>query len=135
MGSKSVEENLNTVLEVFNNSRKDASNILADRDMAQKVLKDAIAKAEDLVGPLDEVRQHLCIMFELADDYLSGNYTDIPVSAIVTVYAAIIYFMMPLDTIPDFLPVIGYIDDVFIFGLAATELSAELRKYKEWKQA
>ena len=39
------------------------------------------------------------------------NYKKIPFGTIAAVVASLLYFVSPIDVIPDFIPVIGYIDD------------------------
>ena len=57
---------------------------------------------------------------------LGGLLTDKRVSSVdkLLVGAAIAYIAMPLDLIPDFIPFIGEVDDVYILILALTRLVA-----------
>ena len=57
---------------------------------------------------------------------LGGLLTDRRVSAVdkLMVAGAIAYIAMPLDLIPDFIPFIGEVDDVYILILALTRLVA-----------
>lgn len=45
-------------------------------------------------------------------DIISAEQT--PLSAKILLIAAIVYFLSPIDLIPDFIPVIGYLDDLII---------------------
>jgi len=57
---------------------------------------------------------------------LGGLLTDRRVSAVdkLMVAGAIAYIAMPIDLIPDFIPFIGEVDDVYILVLALTRLVA-----------
>jgi len=48
-------------------------------------------------------------------------------------FAGIIYVISPIDIIPDFLPLVGQIDDALILILCMYFLEKDLHKYKEWK--
>ncbi len=40
---------------------------------------------------------------------------------------ALVYLIMPLDVVPDFMPVLGLLDDVSVILAAVAALDAELR--------
>ncbi len=57
---------------------------------------------------IDEVRNRVSGYF----DIIGSDET--PLSAKVLLIMAIVYFLSPIDLIPDFIPVIGYLDDLII---------------------
>ena len=66
---------------------------------------------------------------------------DVPLSVKTIIYGALAYFVLPLDAIPDMLPVIGYTDDLGVLVSAIAVASRyiddgvrEKAKYKlrEW---
>ncbi len=50
-----------------------------------------------------------------------------------SIIAAIVYFVSPIDLIPDFIPIVGYIDDVFIIGLVIRSVKADLDRFLLWE--
>jgi uncharacterized membrane protein YkvA (DUF1232 family) len=46
---------------------------------------------------------------------------------------AIIYFVNPFDLIPDFIPVIGYLDDVAVIALAVASIHNDLDDFRAWE--
>ncbi len=67
---------------------------------------------------LDYVR----LAYEAIRDNLSGKRNDIPWAAICRIVASLLYFISPLDLIPDPVPVVGYTDDAAVFLYAFMEL-------------
>jgi uncharacterized membrane protein YkvA (DUF1232 family) len=43
------------------------------------------------------------------------------------------YFLNPIDLIPDFIPVIGLLDDLAVLILLIHLLKSDLKEYKEWE--
>ena len=43
------------------------------------------------------------------------------------------YIILPIDIIPDFIPVIGWLDDVFVLTYTLSSLQEEIDAYKEMK--
>ena len=60
-------------------------------------------------------------------DYKISNQTKLIIAGTLA------YVVLPIDVIPDFLPVVGWLDDAFVLGLATTTLSDEIKKFKRFK--
>lgn len=55
--------------------------------------------------------------------YYAAQAKGTPVWAKTTIYAALAYFVFPLDAIPDIVPVVGYTDDLGTLAAAATTVA------------
>lgn len=47
----------------------------------------------------------------------------------VVVVAALLYFIFPIDSIPDLLPVVGFLDDIGVVAAAVKFMAGELERY------
>ncbi|EGW37785.1 YkvA family protein [Desulfosporosinus sp. OT] len=119
----------------YEKAKNKAQELIDDPEKAKKVLNDAIKKADSAKGPLEKVWQDQLLMFGIVRDWFKGEYKEIPVGSIIAILGALIYFVSPIDLIPDFIPGVGYIDDVFILGLVISQIRADLNKYKLWKES
>ena len=54
--------------------------------------------------------------------YYSLGSPELSILDKATIYGALGYFISPLDLIPDYIPVIGYLDDVSILGWALKKI-------------
>lgn len=86
-------------------------------------------------GQLQDARGQLTLLIEFSQDLLSGRYQAMSVKTPVMVVAAILYFLLPLDSIPDFIVGLGYLDDVTVITFVYHQLSAEIEKYRAWRDA
>jgi uncharacterized membrane protein YkvA (DUF1232 family) len=66
---------------------------------------------------------------------IRDSYKEIPTGSMVAILACLLYFLSPIDLIPDFIPLIGYIDDVFVIALVIDQVHSDLKKYEDWKKA
>ena len=107
---------------------------VSDKDF-QDVLrkKDDIRRKFESQGPLGRFIEDAKILFSLVSDYWSGEYREIPYWAISAVVFALLYVLSPVDLVPDFIPVVGYVDDAMVVALCLSMIEAELKNYKEWK--
>jgi len=89
--------------------------------------------ADHLPSFLLNVWEDLKTMMSLLMDYSSGKYSEIPFKSIAAIAAAIIYFVSPVDAIPDIIPVLGFLDDAFVVGLALKMVREDLEAYRQWR--
>ena len=129
----SVENNLKKVENSFKNSKEEAEKLINDKDKTNKKLDEAFKKATANKGKLEEVWNYLQLFFSILRDYINGNYREVPKGSIIAIIGALIYFLCPIDIIPDFIPVIGYVDDIFVLGLVFNQVKSDLDEYEIWK--
>jgi len=74
------------------------------------------------------------VMLSLVKDYWKKSYTEIPWYAMTAIVFSLLYVLNPMDLAPDYIPIIGYVDDVTVFSLALTMVNKDLSAYKDWKK-
>ena len=130
---ESIENKLKLVDQNFNASKNKAEELLKDKDKEKEKINQAFEKANINRSQLEEVWNNLQLLFSVVKDYLNGNYKEIPTGSMVAILACLLYFLSPIDLIPDFIPLIGYIDDVFVIALVIDQVHSDLKKYEDWK--
>lgn len=84
--------------------------------------------------PLLKLWEDIKILYGLLHDYLAGRYTDVPWKVIAAVVGALLYFVSPVDAIPDFIPGAGYLDDAGVLVLCLKMIEDDLGKYRLWRK-
>jgi len=69
------------------------------------------------------------LLFEMITD---KNYSITPYTKTI-IMGALAYVIFPIDVIPDFIPVIGWIDDVFVLKMTIDSIKDEIESYKRFK--
>ena len=82
---------------------------------------------------LSDVVEPLRTSFRLIKAYASGNYRKVSLENLGLIVAAISYFVMPIDALPDFLMVLGLTDDAAILAWTFKVVGEELQRFKDWE--
>ncbi|MCU0372466.1 MAG: YkvA family protein [Ignavibacteria bacterium] len=85
--------------------------------------------ASKLLGFFKQIK----LGYEMLKDYRSRKYTEIPWKTIALITAALLYFLNPVDFIPDFMGFIGFTDDAIVLSLVFNAMRKDLIKYCSWK--
>jgi uncharacterized membrane protein YkvA (DUF1232 family) len=105
--------------------KKDLEKVLAK----EQKIEDKFKNNESMSGYLAKAKS----MFGLVRDYWNGNYRQVPWKTIAAVVGALLYVLMPLDLIPDFIPVAGFLDDAGVIAACLALVSDDLVDYEKWK--
>ncbi len=122
---------------IFKNILKSAEDYLKKPLRVKKLLNDAYTKASQKkdVGTLaHEVWESLQTLSRMIKAAVAGEYTGIPTSTLAGGIAVIIYFLSPIDFVPDFIPVLGLLDDAALLAWFMTSIKAEMDKFEEWER-
>ena len=120
--------------EMANRQLNEQAEKVTDKDLEKVLAKeqkieDKFRNNDSISGYLDRAKS----MFGLIRDYWSGNYRQVPWKTIAAVAGALLYVLMPLDLIPDFIPVAGFLDDAGVIAACLKLVSDDLVNYEKWK--
>lgn len=73
-------------------------------------------------------------MASLIKSYVKKEYTEIPIGSIIAILSALIYFVSPVDLIPDAIPVIGLVDDAAVVAACLNFVNSDLEEYSNWRE-
>lgn len=105
-----------------------------DNDVS--IAMDSQDKVDDKInnsGLLQKYSELAKLMYGMLKDYRKGVYSKVPWFTIATVAFSFLYILNPLDIIPDFIPGLGYIDDMAIFTFGLRFIESDLHNYLDWK--
>jgi len=83
----------------------------------------------------EQVRLQLFTLGRLAKAYALGHYREIPWKTMLLLLGAIIYFINPLDLLPDVIPIAGLTDDFAVLIWVYNALGTEIEKFQEWESS
>jgi uncharacterized membrane protein YkvA (DUF1232 family) len=119
--------------EAFKKARNKAEEYVSDPEKLNDLIDKASRKANGSKGPLDAVWTQLMACFRLIKAYANGTYRQIPWSSLVMLITAVIYFVMPIDLIPDFILGLGLVDDAAILAWIVKTFSSDIEAFSDWE--
>lgn len=119
----------------FSKIENNAKEYVEDKKNIGRLLNEALGKAEKSKNLLGKILDDLMVLFRLLKAWGRGKYSRIPIKAITLIIATLIYFLNPFDVIPDFIPVIGYVDDAAMISAGIQAIRGDLNDFKRWEKS
>ena len=119
---------------LFESARKRAEEYAADPKKVSNLLEDAQRKAERNRDRMSEALEGLQSLCRLISAWMRGKYTVVPWRTIVLSLAGIIYFVNPLDFIPDLLPMFGFLDDAGVLAFVLQSIRKDIDRFLDWEK-
>ncbi len=120
------------VEEIFQENYQEAEKMLNHPDKIDRMLKRLEKKLHGL-PKLGSALAYIPKMGMLINSYIRGQYTDVPIGTIIGVIGVVMYFVLPFDAIPDFVPGVGYLDDAAVASGSLYLVKNDLDEYMRWR--
>ncbi|QIE59169.1 DUF1232 domain-containing protein [Rasiella rasia] len=133
--TKKKEEDKNSI-------EKKIDTVYAENKVAEinegdvEILLDNEEKIEKKLAGANSLSKYMeigKIMFGMVKDIKSGSYKSVPWFVIATIVMALLYILNPMDLVPDFIPGVGYIDDLAILSIGMGWIETDIHSYLDWK--
>ena len=115
------------------NMLRRAEHLLLHPEELLRTLGEALRKAYDQRKILIHVFEDFILLFRLVKAWGTGEYKEVSRTTILWAVLAILYFLSPLDLIPDIFPG-GYIDDIYVISFVAKRIQEDLTKFRAWQK-
>ena len=112
--------------------QKQAEEIIKDENKLKNLLKkakNAIHKLKNLPFIGGVIEDYIDLMDMLAA-YVKGEYKKLPVSSLIAAAGALLYVLSPIDLISDIIPVVGFLDDAAVIGIACNIARKDLNNFR-----
>ncbi|HJN51512.1 MAG: YkvA family protein [Pseudomonadales bacterium] len=117
----------------FRTAKRKAQAYLENREKAAALLRKASEKATQKKAALEGVWEDLMALFRLLKAWIGGDYQGVSWQTILLVLTAVLYFVVPLDVIPDFIAMLGFFDDAAIIAYVVHAIKEELDAFLKWE--
>lgn len=120
----------------FDQAKKRAGKVLSNKEKLEEVLsatKNRLGEVHLENSKLSKLGQNLRLFLRMVRAYTSGTYKEVPWKSMVAIVAGIIYFLMPLDLVPDFIPFTGFLDDFTVIMLISNAFQQDIEDFEIWE--
>lgn len=126
---------MNTREKAFERAKKKAENVARDPEKVKKIIDSALHKATatKTSSQFQEISDKLQALVRMLRSWINRDYRIIPWQTIILSITAIVYFVTPFDAIFDFIPFLGFADDVAVLTAVLASINHDLDKFMEWE--
>lgn len=93
----------------------------------RRTLRDEARLGADFFGLLKRVAKRIPFAEDILAAWLCAKDPSTPRKVRLTLLAAIGYFVLPIDAIPDIMPFIGFTDDAAVLAAAIAAVASSIR--------
>lgn len=116
----------------FDKSKEIAESLVQNPEKGLELISFAIDKYETFKesnGRLGKMFRQLTMLVRIVRAHLRGDYKNLSWQKLIIATAAIIYLLYVVDAVPDFIPVIGLLDDAGVISWAVSSLQKEFGQF------
>ncbi len=130
---KNVEGN-----KFFERAKTKADKLLSNNQRLRQLFNTSKEKLSEIdVSTISSSKLviRLRVLIRMVKAYATGNYRDIETKNILLMVAALVYFVTPLDLVPDFIPITGLLDDFTVVLWVYNKVQEEIDKFIAWEES
>ena len=111
----------------------EAKELLQDKDKMEHFLI-RLERKMTKVPLVGNQLSYIPMLVSLVRAYVKKEYTEIPLGSMIAIVGGLLYFLSPIDLIPDVIPGVGYLDDAAVVLGAIKLVQDDVNEYKEWRR-
>jgi uncharacterized membrane protein YkvA (DUF1232 family) len=124
----------------FRNATRKAGRYASNTKSLLELLQQALSKSNQIAesenkGMFVVMRERITVLGRMLKAYASGQYRVLPWKSLLKIIAAILYFVSPIDVIPDLVPVFGFTDDVALILWVYRSLRDDIDDFLFWENS
>ena len=121
----------------FQRAKEKASDIIGDRDRMNDLVSSSREKLQNINfedSKITRMAVSLRVMARMIKAFANGKYRDLPLKSLLSLVGGLVYFLMPIDLIPDFIPFTGFLDDFTVIMLISGAFKQDIEEFLLWEE-
>ena len=106
-----------------------------NQDKLNELITQAYNKATKESGnrTVQEMFGKLVTVFRMVRAHFRNEYSGLSTGKVIVGIGVLLYFILPFDIVPDWIPLAGYIDDASLLTWFIKNSADEVNKFQEWE--
>lgn len=81
-----------------------------------------------------QVKFQIEIFITMIKAHLSKKYAGLSNRSLGLIVLGLFYFALPTDLVPDFIPFVGYVDDITVLLAVFKSIQSDIEKFLDWEK-
>lgn len=126
---------LTSVIQQYYPATAEKIKILIESNVLLEKLAVAVyEKIESSVQKYADIASRLNVLTRLTKAWRNKEYTEVSYVTVFLSVAILLYFVSPIDLMPDFIPIVGGLDDVLLLGFLLKMIDKEIERFLTWEK-
>lgn len=126
---------LTSVIQQYYPATAEKIKILIESNVLLEKLAVAVyVKMESSVQKYADIASRLNVLTRLTKAWRNKEYTEVSYVTVFLSVAILLYFVSPIDLVPDFIPIVGGLDDVLLLGFLLKMIDKEIERFLTWEK-
>ncbi|QDH77601.1 DUF1232 domain-containing protein [Echinicola soli] len=115
---------------------KKAERIAQSKEKLHQLLERVAEKLHQVADnpTVQESRYYLETLIRMVKAYYKNEYRAFSTKTLVLLVLGLLYFVMPLDFIPDFIAGLGFVDDLSVLLAVTKSMQSDIEDFLEWER-
>jgi uncharacterized membrane protein YkvA (DUF1232 family) len=121
----------------YQKAKEKASSIAGDKDRMNELVSSSREKLQNINfedSKISRLAVNVRVIIRIIKAYANGSYREMPWKSLLALIGGVVYFLMPLDLMPDFIPFTGFLDDFTIIMLLSGAFQQDIEDFLLWEE-
>jgi len=135
LAQRGLQISKNAIFSVFVSR---ASKLLGKPFKIVTILNEVATKLADANNKDNKFKQLFDValtVVRMVRSYITGEYREIQSSTVISGLAVLLYVLSPIDLVPDFIPVLGFLDDLSLVSWFVGKFQGEIVRFRDWENS
>ena len=108
-------------------------SLIESNKVLQRLAKRAYKKIDESVQKYADIAERIRVIIRMIEAWRNETYQETSYATIFLCAAILLYFINPIDLIPDFIPFIGGLDDAILLVYLLKVIDKEIDRFLQWE--